>query len=76
MLKKSSNLNADGSSFKEFIIPSSLTLPLLVSCAAERRKKKTFLTNSYGICMFCVFFNLRSVLQPIATVHLLSKGLQ
>lgn len=38
-----------------------------------QKKKKNFLTNSYGICMFCVFFNLRYVFQSIATVHLLSK---
>lgn len=73
---KSSNLNADGSLLKEFPdLPS--TSPHLTSsssshfsspimCSREKKKKKPFSTNSYGICMFyflCFFFNLRSVLQ-------------
>lgn len=40
----------------------------------QENNKKKFLTNSSGICMFCVFFNIRYVLKSVATVHLLGEA--
>ena len=47
--------------------------PPRIMCSRKTTKKK-FLTNSSGICMFCVFFNIRYVLKSVATVHLLGEA--